>query len=141
MRRPAPGRRARATRRRIGVIATAALVEVCLQLRLPLPRVAAALGSPLRTGPVADLQDEPPRLLRWALQELYDVDRVLRRWPFGDTCLRRCLVAGRRLRGVSPELVLGVMRKDGVILAHSWLEVGGHPLDPSAAEYAQLSGQ
>ena len=48
---------------------------------------------------------------------------VLRRWPFGDTCLRRGLVTGFFLRRRSPVLRLGLMR-DGVT-SHAWVEAEG----------------
>jgi hypothetical protein len=59
------------------------------------------------------------------------------RWPFGATCLRRCLVLGRLLRTLEPSLRIGV-RRDGEFMAHSWLEIGGRTLDGSATQYAPL---
>ncbi len=59
-------------------------------------------------------------------------------WPPGNTCLRRCLVLGRRLRHLNPVLRIGV-RKDGTeYVAHSWLEIDGRTLDPESARYATL---
>lgn len=59
-------------------------------------------------------------------------------WPPGNTCLRRCLVLGRRLRHLNPVLRIGV-RKDGTeFVAHSWLEIDGRTLDPESARYATL---
>jgi hypothetical protein len=64
---------------------------------------------------------------------------VVARWPAGDSCLRRCLVLGHRLRRLSPVLRIGVRRDDaGEFLAHSWLEIGGRTLDASAADYLTL---
>lgn len=61
------------------------------------------------------------------------------RWPGGTTCLRRCLVLGRRLRALDPVLRIGVRRDDdGEFVAHSWLEIDGRTLDPAAAQYATL---
>lgn len=66
-------------------------------------------------------------------------DLVVSRWPFGDTCLRRCLLTGRRLRDLGPVLRIGVRRNPGgAFAAHSWLEVDGRTLDPGAAAFAPL---
>lgn len=67
---------------------------------------------------------------------------VLARWPFGDTCLRRCLVLGHRLRRLGPVLRIGVRREPtGAFAAHSWLELGGTTLDPTASQYAVLGAR
>lgn len=65
-------------------------------------------------------------------RRVHAVDAVLRRWPAGDTCLRRCLVLGHRLRSLQPRLRLGaVARDDGRLGAHAWLVVAGVALgDP-----------
>jgi hypothetical protein len=61
------------------------------------------------------------------------------RWPFGDTCLRRCLVLGQRLRHLDPVLRIGVaVGGDGSWSAHSWLEIGGRSLDVEAEKYARF---
>lgn len=60
-------------------------------------------------------------------------------WPAGDTCLRRCLLIGHRLRSLRPVLRIGVRRTDqGEFSAHSWLEFDGRTLDPAASEFAAL---
>ncbi|MGH3933153.1 MAG: lasso peptide biosynthesis protein, partial [Pseudonocardiaceae bacterium] len=54
-------------------------------------------------------------------------------------CLRQCLLIGHRLRRLGPVLRIGVKRDaNGVFCAHSWLEVEGSTLDPTAAEFAVL---
>jgi len=64
---------------------------------------------------------------------------LLARWPGGNTCLRQCLLIGHRLRGLDPVLRIGVRRgRDGSFAAHSWLEIRGRALDPTASEYAAL---
>lgn len=60
------------------------------------------------------------------------------RWSVGDTCLRRCLVIGHRLRHLGPVLRIGVRRDGPEIIAHSWLEIAGRTLDPESARYAPL---
>jgi len=64
---------------------------------------------------------------------------LVARWPGGDTCLRQCLLIGHRLRSLGPVLRIGVKRdQHGVFSAHSWLEIRGRTLDPTASEYAAL---
>lgn len=64
---------------------------------------------------------------------------VLARGPFPDTCLRRALVMGWFLRSRDPRLLVGVKRRDGQIVAHAWVVVGGVNLDPmSSRAYAPL---
>ena len=64
---------------------------------------------------------------------------VTRLWPAADTCLRRCLLIGHRLRRLEPVLRIGVRRgADGRFAAHSWLEFDGRSLDPTAVEFSVL---
>ena len=67
--------------------------------------------------------------------------RVLRHWPFGDTCLRQALVCGWLLRRLGPVLQLGVAKVDGEVRAHAWLVVGGTVVDPrrAVASYQPLA--
>lgn len=75
----------------------------------------------------------------WIGRRAVAVHRVLRHWPFGDTCLRRALVLGQRIRRLAPELVIGVRHDDAAgLAAHAWLVVHGVALDPLAAGYAPL---
>ncbi|GAB3583514.1 hypothetical protein GCM10027445_58390 [Amycolatopsis endophytica] len=77
-----------------------------------------------------------PRYTRAPIQASYF---VVSRWPAGDTCLRQCLLIGHRLRELSPVLRIGVRREaDGAFSAHSWLEIDGGALDPTAERYAVL---
>ncbi|OLF15714.1 lasso peptide biosynthesis B2 protein [Actinophytocola xanthii] len=95
-------------------------------------------------GVVPDLESasppatEPAVLPGWARTALRACSAVTSRWPAGDTCLRRCLVAGHRLRRLSPVLRIGVRRDASGLVAHSWLEVDGRTLDPTAAGFATL---
>lgn len=63
---------------------------------------------------------------------------VLARWPFGDTCLRRCLLLGHRFRALRPVLRIGVQRDGNGFGAHAWLEIDGAALDPTASQFAAL---
>jgi len=114
-------------------------VRVELGLRLgSLQRLCRALGIATTppTGPAAGAAEFPRDLARAAIA---GVDRVGRWWPWGDTCLRRCLVLGRLLAAAEPVLVIGVARSaDGTFGAHSWLEFGGETFDPRARDFARL---
>jgi Transglutaminase-like superfamily len=60
-------------------------------------------------------------------------------WPNGNTCLRRCLLVGYRIRDVGPVLRIGVKRdENGEFGAHSWLEIDGCTLDPTAVQFASV---
>jgi hypothetical protein len=107
---------------------TSDLSTTCRRLRL-----CVDLASPAR--PATGLAVLPRRSRRAVLASL----AVVSRWPAGDTCLRRCLLIGHRLRRLEPVLRIGVRRNaNGEFLAHSWLEFGGRTLDPTASEFAAL---
>lgn len=113
------------------VTVVALLVEVGLRT-LPLPRLARLVGAPLDVtprGPAGGRPDLDGRALRRERSAV----RVMRHWPWGDTCLRRALVVGQRLQWLRPVLRVGVAKLDGEVSAHAWLEVGGAALDPSGA--------
>ncbi len=113
----------------LAVLATAVLVEVLLR-STDLPRTCRRLGVGLDVRTVAPDVPEPAELPRWAREPARWTDVLLARWPFGDTCLRRCLVLGSRLRGLEPVLRLGARRtSSGAIVAHAWLEVAGRSLE------------
>ena len=105
-----------------------------------LPTLARRLG--LQLGDASEPVARRPGAMtgRQVREALAAVTRVSRRWPAGDTCLRRCLVLGTLLAPVHPMLAIGVRRgDDGTIGAHSWLVVNGTSLDPMAAQYTSLS--
>ncbi len=101
--------------------------------RRPLPEFAAALGVPLVTD-TSTVATEPftVRLTRDERRALRAVRRVLRHWPWGNTCLRRAMGMGYVLRHRSPSLRVGVTKSDGAVKAHAWLEIDGRTLDPDA---------
>lgn len=82
----------------------------------------------------------------WSVPRRYEAQvrallRASRWWPFGDTCLRRCLLLGMLLRNEHPVLRIGIRRDlEGTFGAHSWLEVGDATLDPGSSEFAVLHG-
>lgn len=98
-----------------------------------------------RLGVGCDLDSPAPPaaglavLPRWTRPAVLASLAVVSRWPAGDTCLRRCLLIGHRLRKLEPVLRIGVKRNtNGEFSAHSWLEFGGRTLDPAAFEFAPL---
>lgn len=115
-------------------LALAVVVEVGLRTTT-LPRLARALGTPLAVdGSDAYAAPADAVLLPdWAVLRMHSVRRVLRHWPFGDTCLRQALVCGWLLRRLRPALQLGVAKVDGEVRAHAWLVVGGTVVDPRRA--------
>jgi len=111
------------------VLATAVRVEVLLHTT-DLPTACRRLGVVLDVRTAVRHPPEPAELPRWARAPARWTDVLLGRWPFGDTCLRRCLVLGSRLRGLDPVLRLGARRTgSGAIVAHAWLEIAGRSLD------------
>ncbi|MPV38113.1 lasso peptide biosynthesis B2 protein [Georgenia subflava] len=115
-------------------LVVACAVEVGIRT-MRLPRLARAVGAPLRQGAGDDAWSRSqPELGVHGRRQARAVRRVMRHWPFGDTCLRHALVTGHRLRRLHPELVVGVAKVDGEIKAHAWLAFDGTRLyDPLAA--------
>ena len=113
--------------------------------RRTLPATADALGVRLRE-PAADgadaarTADDGTALPDWAVRRAHIAEIVMRRWPLGDTCLRRALVTGNRLAALSPELVIGVrpVTAGARVDAHAWVHVCGVDLDPLAPGYFAL---
>lgn len=102
--------------------ATCRRLRIDLDLTSPAPPSAQRVMLPRRTR----------RAVRASLA-------VTSWWPAGDTCLRRCLLIGHRLRSVQPVLRIGVQRTaGGEFAAHSWLEFEGRTLDPTASQFAAL---
>lgn len=81
---------------------------------------------------------EPAVLPRNTRTPVIACQYAVARWSAGDTCLRRCLVIGHRLRHLRPVLRIGVRRDGAAIVAHSWLEIDGRTLDPESSKYATL---
>lgn len=122
------------------VVVVLAVAEVAL-LTSTLPRTCRLLAvrhdldsraDPARVAAVL------PRPTRTRVRVAY---AVTRRWPWGDTCLRQCLVLGNLLRAQGPVMRIGLQRRpDGTLLAHSWLEIEGRTLDPTSRDFAALRG-
>jgi hypothetical protein len=114
------------------------VIELSLR-RTTLPVTCRRVKVRLDLEGAAVPQGQPPVLPRWARSRVKTALRVTARWPAGDTCLRRCLLIGHRLRRLEPVLRIGV-RRDGSrgFGAHAWLEIDGRPLDMDASEFAVL---
>lgn len=98
-------------------------------------RLRIGFGNDKAAGPAPAITDwrEVTTLLR-------RVHKVTSLWPFGDTCLRRCLVAGALLADAHPLLVVGINRgATGEINAHAWLVIDGHSVDPMSDAFVPLS--
>src|SRR5690606_34775111 len=123
--------------REVPAVAAALVVACAVEVgvrTLPLPRLARLAGAPLRHGgPAGPPPTRPVQLGPRARLRLGAVRRVMRHWPYGDTCLRHALVAGHRIRRFGPELVVGVTKVEGEVRAHAWLEVGAGVYDPLGA--------
>ncbi|WP_165962776.1 lasso peptide biosynthesis B2 protein [Occultella glacieicola] len=127
----------------VAALALAVVAELGLRTA-GLPRLARMFGTPLRTDDSTPAQpDHPsgaPVLDDRARRQVRSSRRVMRHWPFGDTCLRQALISGALLRRLGPELLVGVAKIDGQVRAHAWLEINGGILDPlgAAASYTPL---
>ena len=123
----------------VAILATAVRVESSLR-RHDLPTTAARLGLRLGSASANGGTPEPrERLPAWAARRARLTLVVMRCWPFGDTCLRKSLVMGHRLRRLSPQLFLGVRSADDeVFSAHAWLRITGIDIDPTSAQYMVL---
>jgi len=114
-----------------------ARIELLLR-RGDLPSVCRRLGIACDLESAAPPASEPAVLPGRARTAIRACSAATRRWRYGDTCLRRCLLVGHRLRHLSPVLRIGVRRDESGFLAHSWLEVDGATLDPTAVDFATL---
>jgi Transglutaminase-like superfamily len=119
-------------------LCTALVVAVVVEVGLrttTLPRLARALGTPLAVDGHDAFAERADAVLlpRWAVLRVHVAERVLRHWPFGDTCLRQALVCGWMVRRLRPALQLGVAKVEGEVRAHAWLIVGGTVVDPRRA--------
>lgn len=115
------------------------LVLTELWLRGGLPGVCRRLGITLDLESADPPSTTPAVLPRRMRTPIHACRLAVHFWPAGDTCLRRCLLVGHRLRALHPVLRIGVRRMpNGDFSAHSWLEIDGHTLDAGAADYQTL---
>lgn len=106
-------------------VVAATVVEVAIRV-VPLRRLTRVLGIPLQRTGMGDVADEAASLTLAEKRRGRAVDRVMRRWPFGEgSCLRRSVLHAVMLRRHHPVLWLGVRADDAKILAHAWVELPG----------------
>ncbi|GAB3811853.1 hypothetical protein GCM10028820_03790 [Tessaracoccus terricola] len=126
----------------LAALGVAVAVEIGLRV-VPLPRLTRLVGIRL-AGHDSPAPEAAPRdraeasLAPRERRKVRATRRVLRHWPFGDTCLRQALVSGQRLRRLGPVLHVGVAKIDGEVRAHAWLVIAGGILDPLAAAASYL---
>ena len=66
------------------------------------------------------------------------VDLLYGAWPRKNSCLRRALVLGYRIRDAHPVLLIGVSKEGGEIRAHAWIEVDGQVIGEKGGDFAPL---
>lgn len=106
----------------------ASLPRVCRLLGLRLPSYSPTTDSSNLNGSNAAVVERITRSVE------SDVDWAYAHLPLPDTCLRRSLTAGSRLRAFQPHLVIGV-RRTPALDAHAWLLVGHIVLDWSGRHH------
>lgn len=73
-----------------------------------------------------------PTEWRW----IKNMKRLLKRWPWDKSCLRRSLLLGWILRHRDPDLMVGTrLDEAGEITAHAWIRLGSVDLDVDALRY------
>ena len=122
------------------ITALAALLaraELLLRTR-PIAEAAAAhhvgfLRTPGDVDPdVAPNLHYSPTEWRWIKNQR----RLLKRWPWDKSCLRRSLLLGWILRDRDPDLMIGARAdEDGEIRAHAWIRLGRLDLDIESQNY------
>lgn len=130
--------RVRTTAELLRALGTMVVVETCLR-SVDLPTTCRWLGVDTDLTSPAPVATVPAMLPPGTARAVRAHIAVASRWPLGDTCLRRSLLVGRRLRVLDPVLRIGVSRAaGGQFAAHSWLEIDGRTLDPQAVAFAPL---
>lgn len=124
------------------VAGLALAAEVAVKL-FALPRLTRWLGIALVDGhsstTTGSSSGRIAALSRRAIEtRARAVDRVYRVWPRKNSCLRRALVLGFRIRAANPVLQVGVAQDNGSIRAHAWIEVEGAVIGESSGDYAPL---
>ena len=118
----------------------ASIAEVAVRL-IRLPSLTRRLGITLvEDGDGASTPAAAKGTLSAATIErrAASVDRLYRAWPRHNSCLRRSLVLGFRVRRAHPTMRIGVAQEAGEIRAHAWIEVDGRVLGEATGDYAPL---
>ena len=116
----------------VRMVGLATIVELGLRT-IQLPLLAKALGVRLNWSEQQAAPPGIPTSLGIAdRRKVTSVLRVMRHWPFAEgTCLRQSLMLGRVLKGLHPELRIGVQDRGRDIVAHAWIELDGVALGGS----------
>jgi hypothetical protein len=127
------------------VLCAAVLVELLLRVTT-VERLASRLGVPVQLRVPVDEQvrlAKPYVLGRYANITSRAVQRAYRHWPVrrDRQCLRICLVLGFLLRRRRPTMRFGVHRRGGAVVAHAWLVIDGHVIDPEMRRYFRLTSE
>lgn len=120
----------------LATVLTASAVEIGLRVAT-LPTVARLAGAPLDLRSHVSAPGDI-HLPIGSLARARTAHAVMRRWPFGDTCLRTALVTGHRVRLLQPRLGIGVRRVGSRVEAHAWLVIGGSAFDPQADSFLPM---
>jgi hypothetical protein len=114
-------------------------VEVSLRF-VAVDRVARRLGLRFLETPSDSVAERVQLRLTIAERRwVNNVGRIVRRWPWDASCLRRSLLLGWVLRRRAPVLMVGVRRDGEAIAAHAWVRIDGVDLDPAAGQYAAFA--
>lgn len=101
---------------------------------VPIRRLASFMAATRRSPPATHVDDERVcGIARWLARRLLPAGR--------GVCLEQSLVAYRFLsaQGSSPELIIGVGRRDGKFIAHAWIALGGRPIGDSPTALSDLA--
>lgn len=114
-----------------------ARIEISLKRRT-IPDVASTFGVKfLHSGPTRPTATDAN--IRYTTEEwrwVKNQKRIVKRWPWDKSCLRRSLLLGWVLRRRGPELVIGTrLDEHQQIAAHAWICLEGVALDIEALKY------
>ena len=118
---------------------SAKLVHIELLLRRrPISEVAPRFGVQFLRPSDDQRQAQDPNI-RYTADEWRWVKnhrRVVKRWPWDKSCLRRSLLLGWILRHRHPDLMIGARSgEDGQIEAHAWIRLDGVDMDIESRSY------
>jgi Transglutaminase-like superfamily len=115
-----------------------AVIQVSLKFE-DLPTTCRRMAVSYDLDSSAPPASRPALLARRRRRAVLGALTVVSLWPVSNTCLRRCLLVGHRIRDLGPVLRIGVRRdENGDFGAHSWLEIDGCTLDPESVRFATV---
>ena len=112
-------------------------IEILLRRR-PIATVAPRFGVQFLRSPDERPHADDPNI-RYTADEwrwVKNHKRIVKRWPWDKSCLRRSLLLGWILRHREPDLMIGARTgDDGTIEAHAWIRLDGVDMDIEAQNY------